>query len=265
MQTKEVQGKLWSAAPANWTRFLEPTFIPMYRAVLKQLQPDEEKMLLDAGCGSGLFLSMAAATGASVHGIDAAPGLLAITRRRLPEATVLLEDLEEIPFADETFDIVTGFNSFQYAGSFENALKEARRIVKTNGKVVIGIWGKEEDCDAGTVFKAVSSLLPPPPPGTPGPFALSEEGKVEEICRSIGLKVIHKENVFCPWIYDGEEDLHDAFLCTGPCEKARLVVGEKKVRDAISASAKPFDLADDLYFMNNYFTFFIAEKINQPI
>ena len=261
MQTKETQGKLWSAAPANWSRFLEPTFIPMYVEVLKQLQLDEEKMLLDAGCGSGLFLSMAAATGASVHGIDAAPGLLALTKKRLPNVTLLIEDLEAIPFADDTFDIVTGFNSFQYAGSFENALAEARRVVKPQGKVVIGIWGKEEECDAGAVLKAVGSLLPPPPPGTPGPFALSEEGKVEAICRSIGLKVVHKQHVFCPWQYNGVEHLHDAFLSTGPCVKAVAAVGEQKVKDAISASAKPFDLADDVYFMSNYFTFFIAEKL----
>ncbi|MBL7741846.1 MAG: class I SAM-dependent methyltransferase [Chitinophagaceae bacterium] len=261
MQTKEVQGKLWSTAPADWAKYLEPTFIPMYKEVLKQLDLDEEKMVLDAGCGSGLFLSMAAATGAAVHGMDAAQGLLAMTRKRLPSATLLLEDLEAMPFSDDTFDIVTGFNSFQYAGSFENALAEARRVTKKKGKVVIGIWGKEEDCDAGAVLKAVASLLPPPPPGTPGPFALSEEGKVEAICRSVGLKVIKKQNVFCPWQFSGTEALQQGFLCTGPCVKAVQVAGESTVRKMITGSAQPFNLADDIYYMENYFTFFIAEKI----
>lgn len=65
MQTKEAQGKLWSTAPADWTKYLEPTFIPMYQAVLSKIPLDAEKLLLDAGCGSGLFLSMAAATGVS--------------------------------------------------------------------------------------------------------------------------------------------------------------------------------------------------------
>jgi hypothetical protein len=36
MQTKEVQGKLWSSAPADWVNYLEPTFIPMYEAVLEK-------------------------------------------------------------------------------------------------------------------------------------------------------------------------------------------------------------------------------------
>lgn len=261
MQTKEVQGKLWSSAPADWVNYLEPAFIPMYEAVLAKIKLDEEKMLLDAGCGSGLFLSMAAATGASIHGFDAAPGLLEVAKKRLPATTLMIEDLEAIPFNAETFDVVTGFNSFQYAGSFENALKEARRVVKNDGKVVIGIWGKEQDCDAGSVLKSVASLLPPPPPGTPGPFALSEDGKVESICQSIGLKVITKQTVFCPWQFSGDEELIRAFMCTGPCVKAAQHVGAEKVKETIVASSQPFNLADAIYFMHNYFTFFIAEKI----
>jgi len=261
MQTKNVQGKLWSSAPDDWAKYLEPTFIPMYQAVLKQLQLDEEKMVLDAGCGAGLFLSMVSSTGAFTHGIDAAPGLLSISKKRLPNATLLIEDLEAIPFNDETFDVVTGFNSFQYAGSFENALAEARRVIKKHGKVVIGIWGKEEECDAGSVLRAVASLLPPPPPGTPGPFALSEDGKIEAICQSVGLKVINKQNVFCPWQFTSSEDLQLGFLCTGPCVKAMQVVGEFDVRKAIIQSAQPYKIADEIYFMHNHFTFFITEKI----
>ena len=106
MQTKEVQGKLWSSAPSDWAKYLEPTWIPMYRSVLRQLYLNEEKMLLDAGCGAGLFLSMVIPTGATVHGIDAAPGLLEISKRRLPGVTLMIEDLEAIPFSDETFDYV---------------------------------------------------------------------------------------------------------------------------------------------------------------
>lgn len=37
------------------------------------------------------------------------------------------EDFEAMPFADNSFDVVAGFNSFQNAGSFENALIGAKR------------------------------------------------------------------------------------------------------------------------------------------
>src|SRR6185295_17978082 len=162
----------------------------IYRKVLEQINITEDTMLLDAGCGSGLFTALASKAGAQVTGIDAASGLLEIARERNPGITFLEEDLEALPFADNTFDVVTGFNSFQYAGNFENALSEARRVLKPGGKLVAVIWDKPEMSDGTEILKAISTLLPPPPPGTPGPFALSEDGKVETILESIGLKKI---------------------------------------------------------------------------
>ena len=47
--------------------------------------------------------------------MDAAPGLLEVARKRNPQNNFIEEDLEAMPFNDESFDVVTGFNSFQYA------------------------------------------------------------------------------------------------------------------------------------------------------
>jgi ubiquinone/menaquinone biosynthesis C-methylase UbiE len=44
--------------------------------------------------------------------------------------------MEELPFADGTFDVVTGFNSFQYASSPVAAVKEAKRVARKGGYVV---------------------------------------------------------------------------------------------------------------------------------
>jgi ubiquinone/menaquinone biosynthesis C-methylase UbiE len=49
--------------------------------------------------------------------------------------------MEDLPFAKATFDLVTGFNSFQYAARPAVALAEARRVVKPEGQVVVMISG----------------------------------------------------------------------------------------------------------------------------
>ena len=130
----------------------------------------EDTLLLDAGCGAGLFSFMAINAGAQVIGIDAAPGLLEVARQRNPENNFMEEDLEALPFASEGFNVVVGFNSFQYAGNFEKAVQEAKRVLKPGGRLVICIWDKPELSEATDVLKAIGTLLPPPPPGTPGPF-----------------------------------------------------------------------------------------------
>ncbi len=260
MSTKEIQGKLWSVAPQYWSKFFEPFFLPLYKKTLEQLNLDETCMMLDAGCGSGMFSHMAINTGAQVIGIDAAPGLLEIARERNPQNSFLEEDLETLPFAAESFHVVTGFNSFQYAGNFTGALSEAKRVLKKGGRIVIGIWDKPDMSDATHVLKAISTLLPPPPAGTPGPFALSEDGKIDGICESLGLKLVYRSRVNCPFLYYSKEDGIRSFMGTGPAAAAMNQVTENRVQHVIANALEPYRVTEDMFHLQNSFLLFIAEK-----
>ncbi len=260
MSTKQAQGKLWSVAPQYWSKYFEPFFLPMYKKALAQLRPGEETLLLDDGCGSGLFSHMAINTGAQVIGVDAAPGLLEVARERNPGNNFMEEDLESLPFASESFDMVTAFNSLQYAGNFTNALSEAKRVLKKGGRIVIGIWDMPEHSDATNILKAIGTLLPPPPAGIPGPFALSENGKIESICSSIGLKMLYKAKVPCPFLYYSTDDAVKSFMGTGPAAAAQNHVSEKTVQKTIAAAMQPYRLTEDSYHLENSFLLFIAEK-----
>ena len=260
MSTKALQGKLWSVAPQYWSKYFEPFFAPMYKKTLEQLQLTDETLLLDAGCGSGLFSHMAIETGAQVIGADAASGLLEMARERNPNNNFLEEDLEALPFATDSFNVVVGFNSFQYAGNFTSALAEAKRVLKQGGKLVIGIWDKPECSEATNVLKAIGSLLPPPPPGTPGPFALSEDGKIEGILQSLDLKLQFKTAVACPMLFYCMEDGMKSFLGTGPGAIAVQNAGEKAVQQTLARALQPYHLTEDMYHLQNSFLLFIAEK-----
>ena len=260
MSTKTIQGKLWSVAPQYWSHFFEPGFLPLYKKALDILNLDEEKSLLDAGCGAGLFSSLAIETGAQVLGIDAAPGLLEIARRRNPQNNFLEEDLEALPFADSSFHVVAGFNSFQYAASFENAIAEAKRVLMPGGKLVVGIWDKPGLSDATHVLKAIGSLLPPPPPGTPGPFALSEDGKMESILEGAGLTLLYRTSVSCPFLYDCLSNGVKSFLGTGPAAAAMNTNPKEVVEAVIRRAMHPFRVADDLHFLQNQFLLLVAKK-----
>lgn len=260
MSTKKIQGELWSVAPHYWAKYFEPFFLPMYKTVLQYLKPNADTALLDAGCGSGLFSHMAIETGAQVIAIDAAHGLLDMARKRNPGHSFLEEDIEALPFASGSFDVVAGFNSFQYAGNFSNALIEAKRVLRDGGKLVVGIWDKQELSEASNILKAIGSLLPPPPPGTPGPFALSEDGKMEDICKQAGLKIVHKASVSCPFLYYSVHDAVKAFLGTGPAAAAIKHTDEESVRAKITQAMRPYRLTEDMYHLQNSFLVFIMEK-----
>jgi SAM-dependent methyltransferase len=260
MSTKAIQGELWSIAPDYWSKHFEPWFLPIYRETLTQFNLTEQDMLLDAGCGSGLFSFIANKKGAKVTGIDAAPGLLTVANKRNPGIRFLEEDLEALPFADDSFDFVTAFNSLQYAGSFEHALKEVGRVLKPGGKLAIAIWDKPETSDAVHILKSIAALLPPPVPGTPGPFALSEDGKMEALCQAAGLQVLSKKVVSCPFIYRTKNEGLQSFMGTGPAALALKANSLEKVENSITTALEAFELADDLHFLVNQYLLFIVTK-----
>ena len=260
MSTKQIQGKLWSVAPDNWSRYFEPFFLPVYKKVFEQVKLGADTLLLDAGCGAGLFSHLAIRKGAQVIGIDAAAGLLELARERNPHNNFLEEDLEAMPFGDDSFDVVTGFNSFQYAGDFKKAVREAMRVLKDHGKLVLAIWDKPEHSEATEVLKAISTLLPPPPAGTPGPFALSEDGRMESIFQELNLKMVYKTQVTCPILYAKLSEGVKSFMGTGPAAAACNSNDEKLVKDTIAQALRPFRLTEDMYHLQNQFLLFIAEK-----
>ena len=260
MSTKQIQGKLWSIAPQYWSNYFEPFFLPIYKETLERLNLTKEDLLLDAGCGSGMFSHMAIDTGAHVTGMDAASGLLDVARERNHGYNFLEEDLEAMPFANEAFDYVTGFNSFQYAGKFTAALEEEKRVLKPGGRLVLAIWDKAEFSEAANILKAIGTLLPPPPPGTPGPFALSEDGIIESIIKSQGMKMLYASKVSCPFLYYSLGDAVKSFMGIGPSAIAMNHVSKTQVEEIISDAMQPYHLTEDFYHLQNSFLLFIAEK-----
>ena len=89
--TAELQGRLWSVHAADWAELHEQYVEPAYVAALEALGVGAGTRMLDIGCGAGLALRLAADRGATVSGLDAAPGLLAYARRRVPSATIVQE------------------------------------------------------------------------------------------------------------------------------------------------------------------------------
>jgi ubiquinone/menaquinone biosynthesis C-methylase UbiE len=131
---------------------------PVYDAVFERTGIGPGTRYLDLGCGAGMAAQVAAGRGAKVSGLDAAEALLAIARDRVPEGDFHHGDLEDLPFEDESFDVVTGFNSIQYAGNPVVALREARRVVRAYGAVAVVTWGDPVGMEAAALVTALGAL-----------------------------------------------------------------------------------------------------------
>jgi SAM-dependent methyltransferase len=153
----EVRRRLWGTDPQAWAELAEAHNQPLFEAGLDAAAIGTGTRVLDVGCGTGLALVLAAARDAMPSGVDISPGLLGVARERLPDADLPEGDMEWLPFGDAAFDAVIGVNAFQFAGDPLRALREAARVTRHGGLVVVSLFAAPERSQGTVVHEPLSS------------------------------------------------------------------------------------------------------------
>jgi SAM-dependent methyltransferase len=260
MTTEARHAHLWGQRARDWAEVQEAMVRPVYEAVLKALEPAPGLRLLDMGCGSGMFASLASAAGLKVAGIDAAMPLLEIARERVPAGNFCKGDLETLPHANSSFDLVTGFNAFQFVASLARALVEAARVVRPGGAVVVVAWGEPQNMPAASVITALRPLLPPPPPNAPGPFALADKAALTGFAEAAGLQPESVFDVDSPFTYPDLPTALRGLNSSGVAAAAMERAGEDAVSAAHATALAPFQQADGGYHVPAHFRCLIARR-----
>jgi SAM-dependent methyltransferase len=260
--TAPIEGPDWSAKAPGWAELWAGLADPARLAVLAAARVETGMRLLDVGCGTGELCQLAAGRGAVVSGIDAAEGMIAIARERLPGADLRVGPMEQLPWDDDSFDLVTAFNALQFAADFAVALAETARVARRGGQVAICNWARREDRDILAVTGPLRALEPPPEPGCEplgaDPPAVGEPGVLEELACAAGLRPRQAAEVDVPLELPDEATLQRAFLVdAGPATVGH--VGEDTVRRTTVEAAAPFRRPDGSYRFENRFRYVIAE------
>jgi SAM-dependent methyltransferase len=250
-------GQLWGARARDWAA-IEEQQAPTYEEAIRRTGLAAGQRVLEVGCGTGVFLRLAADVGAEVVGVDSSEALLELARQRVPEADLLLGDMESLTFDDGSFDLVAGFNAFFFAVDMVEALREARRVAKAGAPVVIQVWGRHERCDLEAMKAVIRPFLPPRPPGAPPEPDLSAPGVLEGIAREAGLTPTETFDISWAYEYAGDEELGGAMLA--PAGIAELVgpSQEVAVRRQIVDALSPCRTADGAYRLENEFHIVVA-------
>jgi len=143
---KEKVGKFYDVV---WTEY-----IPEYRETEKHwkifFSPEEVngKSVLDAGCGTGIFSIIFANNGtAKVTGIDISNGSLDTARNLknkfgIHNAEFIKQDMLELSFPDESFDIVWAWGTVHHTTNPFKAITELIRVLKKNGSILLAVYTK---------------------------------------------------------------------------------------------------------------------------
>ena len=110
-----------------------------YAALIQKLNDKPFESLLDVGCGTGKVLSIIKDKfNSKVSGIDLSEGMIEKSRELLGEdADLKVGDSEHLLWNDDTFDVIVCNESFHHYPNPIGVLKEMKRVLKANGRVII--------------------------------------------------------------------------------------------------------------------------------
>jgi ubiquinone/menaquinone biosynthesis C-methylase UbiE len=131
------------AERAAWTRAA-----PIYAENTAKLTSHAVNYLLDAahltsdsralevGCGPGHVTAMMAATGATVTGVDLVPAMIETARTLHPDLEFVEANAEQLPFADDAFDVVLANFVIHHFARPDVVCTEIRRVLTPGGRFV---------------------------------------------------------------------------------------------------------------------------------
>jgi SAM-dependent methyltransferase len=202
--------------------------------------------LLDLGCGDGAFCAFAAERGAIVHGLDVEPDAIAEALEAAPGADLRLGLMENLPWTDASFDVVTWFNALQYALDPEMALIEATRVVRPDGRIAICKWGPPAENEFFAFLTSIGA-------GGVRGDRLPVTDPVEEAIRATRLEVIASGDVAAP-IEMADEVALEASLARAHID---VEAGAPGTEASIGAASAPYRRPDGSYHFENRLRFWV--------
>ena len=137
--------------------------------------------VLDAACGSGNLTIPAARMRASVTGIDLVPQLLGLASAWAEREGLAIDldegTVEELPYADASFDVVLSMFGVMFAARPERVMAELARVTRPGGYVALANWTR-----GGFIGRllAMHAALVPPPAGVPSPLLWGDADVLRE-------------------------------------------------------------------------------------
>lgn len=132
------------------------------RELMKEIPDDFSGKLLDIPVGTAVFTYRKYKTlkDADITCVDYSEDMLERTRVRFREneilhASVMQGDVGNLPFADETFDIVLSMNGFHVFPEKEKAFEETYRVLKAGGSLIACFYVEGESKISDTLAKKV--------------------------------------------------------------------------------------------------------------
>lgn len=221
--------------------------------------------VLDVACGSGnTAIAAARRTWGPVTGLDFVPALLERGRQRAAAEGLEVEyvegDAQELPFEDDSFDVVLSTFGAMFAPDQQRTADELLRVCRPGGRIGMANW--TPDGFVGHLFRTVAEHAPPPP-GLDPPLLWGTEQRLDTLFRDrvsgidVGRRSLvqrfhspeHWIDVFRTWF----GPMKTAFERVGP-------EGEQALHDDLAALAREHTVEEETLVIPSEYLEVVAVK-----
>jgi ubiquinone/menaquinone biosynthesis C-methylase UbiE len=135
----EKNRKAYDKKADHYDSTLDGQFTEKFKKLLMEnISINENDSVLDVGCGNGTLLSrIAELKTINGFGIDVSPQMIKNASRRHPAFRFITSGCEEIPFEDNSMDIITVCAAYHHFPRVDVFAREAKRLLKPKGNLYI--------------------------------------------------------------------------------------------------------------------------------
>jgi SAM-dependent methyltransferase len=258
----EEQLEAWKRAAVGWERWqvklreiTQPVTDWLVGAI--DAQPGERVLDLAAGPGeTGFAVAQRLGSEGSLMCTDQSTEMVAVATRRAAELGLTNVEFaainaEELALEADSFDAVLCRWGYMLMADPLEAARRTNRVLRRGGRLALAVWGPP---DRNVWLAAIAmqlvarGALPPPDPTSPGPFALADRDKLEQLLTGAGFEEISIDSVeFFQTYTDGDEYWQMQTDLAAPLAAALAPLGPDQVneiRAGVRESLQQFAGAD---------------------
>ncbi|OQY41982.1 MAG: hypothetical protein B6227_03605 [Fusobacteriia bacterium 4572_74] len=166
--------------------------------ILKNIVIDDKTTILDLGCGDGRFLQKLRGLNSNniLYGLDISDKMLELAdSKNIKKCGFTLGDSSYLPYSEGSIDLIVCLNSFHHYSTPELTLKGIKRVLSSEGRVIIG------DIFTLPIITEIINLYLPY--SKSGDYKMYSKRSLDKLFNTEGFKN-QKFSIISPWLFVSE-------------------------------------------------------------